>query len=76
MVGPGGWATLKNSAGLSFCCVPYLMIIFKVQLNNVFIVHYDGELILSGDVVYFGFIHHVSAMYNLYYGLDKQPFIY
>ena len=66
----------KNSAGFSFCCLPHLMVIFKVQWNNIFIVHYNRELILSDDVVYCDFTHHVSAMYSLYYGLDKQPFIY
>lgn len=76
-----GWGQVvglhaKNSAGLSFCCVPHLMVLFKVQWNNIFIVHCNGELIIFGDVVYCRFTHHVIAMYNLYYGLDKQPFIY
>jgi aspartate/tyrosine/aromatic aminotransferase len=41
------------------------MVIFEVQWNNIFTVHYDGEIFLFVDAVYFGFTHDDSAMYNL-----------
>jgi aspartate/tyrosine/aromatic aminotransferase len=55
----------RNSAGLSFFCVPHLVVMFEVQWNNIFTVRYNRELILFGDAVYFGFTHHGSAVYNL-----------
>jgi hypothetical protein len=55
----------RNFAGLSFFCVPHLMAMFEVQCNNIFTLHYNRELIVFGDAVYFGFTHHGSAVYNL-----------
>lgn len=77
-LGPGGWATHWK-----FCRFVFLLFTpFNGNTGSSVEQHicterYNGELILSGDVFYCcGFTQHSNAMYNLYYGLEDQPFIY